>query len=333
MAETWAVSDEPKRVIVIDTDGGTDDAAALWWALLDPRVELAAVLVTWGNVGRDIAATNVCRILHAAGRSDVPVALGEEGPIGPTPLPELAGYVHGDDGLGGHGHGWPTGDVEPVAETASELLARVTAERAGQLDLVTIGPLSTVAGALDDDPGIATRVRSLTVMGGVVQRPGNALPLGEANVAHDPEAAAEVVTAGWTEPPLLVGLDVTLRALLHEDDVDVAAAGGTVAGSFLVEPLRAYAGFYQRSRQTPPGTLACHDLLAVLAVVEPAVITGARTVPLSVDTGGSAAWGATVADLRATEQFTPPGFAPWRVALDVDQHRFRQVFRTLVSPS
>lgn len=317
--------------LVIDTDGGTDDAVALWWALLDPRVDVVAILVTWGNVGREVAAANACRILHAAGRGDVPVALGAAQPVGPTPLPDVAAYVHGDDGLGGFGHRWATGDVVPVDEPAAALLSRVVRGRPGELDLVTIGPLSTLGVALAADPALAAQVRSLTVMGGAVARPGNALPWGEANIAHDPEAAAAVVTAGWVEPPLLVGLDVTMRALLHEEDVEQAASGGTVAGAFLADPLRVYGDFYRRSRQTPAGALACHDLLAVLAVVEPSVITEAPVVPLAVDTGRSAAWGATVADLRSTAQMTPAGFAPWRVGLDVDSKRFQQAFRAMVS--
>jgi purine nucleosidase len=324
------VAGDATRALVIDTDGGVDDAVALWWALQDPRVELVAVVVTWGNVSRDRAATNVCRILHAAGRPDVPVALGADQPVGPTPLPGAA-YVHGEDGLGGYGPRWSTGDLVPGDEPGPALLRRLAGQRPGQLDLVTIGPLSTLGAALAADSELVARLRSLTVMGGAVARPGNALPWGEANVAHDPQAAQAVVSAGWPEPPLLVGLDVTLRALLHDYDVELAASGGTVAGEFLADPLRVYGDFYQRSRQTPAGTLACHDLLAVLAVVEPEVLTDTPVVPLAVDTGQSAAWGATVADLRSTAQVTPAGFAPWRVALDVDQARFRQAFRTLVS--
>lgn len=319
------------RALVIDTDGGVDDAVALWWALSDPRVELAAVLVTWGNVPRDVAATNVCRILHAAGRPDLPVALGAAGPTGPTPFPAVGTYVHGDDGLGGHGRRWPAGDVRPVAEPARDLLARLTAERPGELDLVTIGPLSTLAEALAADAGLIERLRALTTMGGAVQHPGNALPQGESNVAHDPGAAATVVAAPWPRPPLLVGLDVTLRALLHADDLDLAARSGTVPGSFLADPLRSYAAACQRAGQVPEGTSPCHDLLAVLAAVEPEVVTAAPTLPLAVDTGGSAAWGATVADLRAVPRYTPPGFAPWRVALQADVERPRRAFRSLVS--
>jgi purine nucleosidase len=222
--------------------------------------------------------------------------------------------------------------VEPVAEPAPELLARLTAERPGEIDIVTIGPLSTLALALKADPSLATRTRSLTVMGGAVARAGNSLPVGEANVAHDPVAAAAVVDAGWTtaEPPLLVGLDVTLQALFHAEDLALADEGRTLAARFLAGPMRAYADFYARSRQTPSGGAACHDLLAVQAVVDD-VITDAPTVPLGIDTGGSAAWGATIADFRRVPQNTLPGFAPWRVALAVDVPLFRAAFRSLLT--
>ena len=65
--------------IVIDTDGGVDDAAALWWALTSPLVEVVAITTVWGNVGIELATANVCRVLHAAGRDDIPVAVGAGG--------------------------------------------------------------------------------------------------------------------------------------------------------------------------------------------------------------------------------------------------------------
>lgn len=321
------------RNLVIDTDGGVDDSVALWWALAAPDVEVVAVTVTWGNTDRNAAAANVCRILHAAGRPDIPVALGASGPIGPSPLHHVAAHVHGDDGLGGHAHRWPTGDVAPVAERAEELLARLAAERPAELDLVTIGPLSTVARALEATPGLVRGYRSLTVMGGSVGAGGNALPVAEANIAHDPEAAAAVVAADWftAERPLLVGLDVTMQALLGIDDELAAAhASTTVAGRFLAGPLEAYAAFYQSVAQSSPGTFPCHDLLAVMAAAAQPVITDAPLYLLAVDTGGSAAWGATVADRRPLPEADTPGFVPWRVAMGVDPAPFRTAVRGLL---
>ena len=257
--------------------------------------------------------------------------------MGPTPLMTRAGHVHGDDGLGGWGERWPA-DVPLTDEPAGEVLSRLTAERPGQIDLVTVGPLSTVAAALRDDPGIAAARARSPSWGGRWASGGNALRSPRPTSPTIQLGAAEVVAAPWggDRRPLLVGLDVTARALLGPEDLAAADAGGragSTAGRFLAGPLEHYAGYYTRSGQAPPGWSPCHDLVATMAVVDDELITEAPTVPLAVDTGRSAAWGATVADLRPVPEAdeSPAGFTPWRVALDVDVDRFRATFRSLVA--
>jgi purine nucleosidase len=306
------------RSLVVDTDGGTDDAVALWWALGEPGVEVVAVLASAGNVERDVAAANVGRILRAAGRTSVPVALGAGGTEragGEAVRAVLARAVHGHDGLGGCADRWPPATVDPAPEPAAELLARLTCVRPGDLDIVTLGPLTTLAATLRIDPGLATRIRSLTVMGGVLTPDGHSVTTAESNVGHDPGAAAQVLATPWAgrEPPMLVPLDVTRRTLLASDDLAVAEAGHTVAGRFVADPLRRYARSYSDMGQVPPGSAPCHDLLATMAAVHPEVITEAPSRRLTV--GGAPA---------------PPG-VPWRVALEADSHAFRAAFRSLAA--
>ena len=62
--------------VVIDTDPGIDDAVALWWALTSPALDVVALTTVHGTVDVDLAAANALRIVHAAGRPDVPVAVG-----------------------------------------------------------------------------------------------------------------------------------------------------------------------------------------------------------------------------------------------------------------
>jgi purine nucleosidase len=320
------------RSIVVDTDGGVDDAVALWWALTDPALDVVAITVVWGNVPVDVAVASVLRVTHAVGRPDVPVAVGAGEPFAPAPYLRPATFIHGDDGLGNcAGEAAPGG---PVAEPAAELLTRLARERPGELALVTLGPLTNIAQAVRDDPAFAGAIDELVVMGGSVRAGGNALPAGEANVAHDPIAAAEVVTAGWRTPPLLVGLDVTLVATLSDAEFALLAEGRNAAAAFLNGPLRFYREF--GSTFTAPDT-PCHDLLAVIACASPAIITDAPVLPLSVDCAGGPAWGATIADFRApffaalegSLQSSPEGFAPWRIALDADVERFRSCARSL----
>jgi purine nucleosidase len=173
------------------------------------------------------------------------------------------------------------------------------------------------------------------VMGGAVGSHGNALPAGEANVAHDPAGADRVVRAAWPDPPLLVGLDVTHRATLSAREWEVLERRANPAAEFLAEPL----AFCRRygSSLTPTGESPCHDLLAVMAVAWPDLIT-APVLPLAVVTTPGPAWGATIADHRqpyfsragdGADQELPDGFAPWRIGTDVDVERFRAEVRHL----
>lgn len=320
------------RPVVIDTDGGVDDAVALWWALTDPALDVVAITVVWGNVSVETAAASVLRVVHAAGRDDVPVAVGRPGPLLPAPDLRPATFIHGDDGLGNAAGAAAPGQA--VDEPAPDLLARLARERPGELALVTLGPLTNVGVVVHDHPEFARDIAELAVMGGAARRGGNALPAGEANIAHDPIAAQRTVVAPWPRPPLLVGLDVTLEATLRPDEFTLLAQHRSAAAAFLDAPLRFYREF--GSTFTAPDT-PCHDLLTVLALGAPEIIEDAPVLPLAVDCAGGAAWGSTVVDFRApffaalvgSTQAAPDGFAPWRIALGVDVARFRRCVRAL----
>jgi purine nucleosidase len=279
--------------LVIDSDGGIDDATALWFAATSPRCDLNGVTAVWGNVDANQAVNNLCAVLEAANRTDVPIARGARGPTGPAPELARPTFVHGEYGLGAN-----RVVAERTAYTdqpASVLLMQLTAQHPSELTLVTLGPLSTVGALALDRPDWCAQIKRVVVMGGAISVAGNVLPLSEANIAHDPMAAQAVFTAPWTEPPLLVPLDVTYQAVLRDEHFNMLAARGSAATRFLDEPLRFYR--HGGSRLVPGHQCPCHDLLATMAAVVPDLVSG-PIVELSVDTGSSAAWGATVADLR-----------------------------------
>lgn len=69
--------------VIVDTDGGVDDATALWWTLESPRLEVVAITCVHGNVSMEQTFRNVAKLLDAAGRTDIPVARGGGGAAGP----------------------------------------------------------------------------------------------------------------------------------------------------------------------------------------------------------------------------------------------------------
>ena len=196
--------------LVIDTDGGVDDAVAIWWAATSPAVEIIAITTVHGNVDVDTATDNACRVLHACGAPDVPVARGHAEAAGPVPDLRPADFIHGTDGLGNTFR--PKAPFDAVSDHAVDVLRRAVDEQPGEIIVVSIGPLTNIAAVIRADPTWASRVRRLVAMGGAALTQGNALPIGEANIAHDPTAADIVVRAAWSTPPLMVGLDVTHQA-------------------------------------------------------------------------------------------------------------------------
>jgi purine nucleosidase len=342
---------EPRSVI-LDVDTGTDDAGALLLAATSPALDLVAATATWGNCSRHQAARNTLAVLEAIygpGDSVPPVYPGEEAPSGPAPADASAVDVMGRDGLGDAGVEDPSGRPDP--EPAARALIRLAKERPGQLTLVALAPLTTVAAALALDPGLPGRLHQLVVMGGAISIGGNISGAAEANIGHDPEAAARVVAAFGApgalasgQRPRLVPLDVTL--------------GGPLSGAELAalkaSPLPG-AGLVHQVWETiwPTGRLEtgldedvwpAHDLLAAWCVVEPSVCEW-TAAPLHVDTGRSAAWGATVADRRvqrvarwAAEMgredalqdiFQARGISDnrWDIAMAVDVDRYRSGVR------
>jgi purine nucleosidase len=319
--------------MVIDTDGGIDDASALWWALTSPEVELVGVTTVHGNIDAVTAAANVCRILEAAGRPDIPVAVGADEPFAEAPEMRPADFIHCTDGIGEANR--PPAAHGPVDESADELLARLVAEAPEPITLVTIGPLTNVAHRVAADPAWAGAVDRLVVMGGSVSMPGNAKPGAEANIAHDPAAAAVVAHAGWARPPLMVGLDVTHVGTFTDYEFALVDERRNAAADYMAEPL----AFYRRYGGTfcEPGECPQHDLLAVMAAVVPGLVHG-PVLPIAVQDTPGPAWGVVVVDRRVpfferagsgSAQPVTDGFSPWELGLEVDVDRFRAEVRRL----
>jgi inosine-uridine nucleoside N-ribohydrolase len=113
----------------------------------------------------------------------------------------------------------------------------------------------------------------------------------------------------------------------------------TAATAFLDAPLH----YYRRagSQLIPDSNCPCHDLVAAIAVVDLALVTG-PILDVSVDTGGNAAWGSSVADLRPLAAGSAREAIPFRTAartapveagLEVDVSRFRDQVMELFGAS
>jgi inosine-uridine nucleoside N-ribohydrolase len=190
--------------VVLDTDIGTDidDAWALGLALRHPGFELLGVTITDGDT--KARARVACKLLHAAGRDDVPVAVGRATPV-PKDRLDLQ-FSWAEDFTA----------KRPVGKPAAQLLVELARKHPGELTLIAVGPLQNVADALRRDPGIARLFKRVVLMSGCIRgtarEPAKIIP--EWNVVQAVQDAQLVYGAGL--PLTIVPLDSTTHVQLEE---------------------------------------------------------------------------------------------------------------------
>ena len=202
--------------VIIDCDTGVDDALALLFAVRHPALDVRAVTCVAGNTDVDGVVRNTLTVLEQAGAGDIPVARGAERPL-IEPV-RTAQHVHGRDGMGDLGLPAPTRvpvDVDAVTLLRREILASPT-----PVTLIPTAPLTNIALLLRTHPEVVRNIERIVFMGGAVAT-GNATPVAEFNVWHDPEAAAILLTAGV--PITMYGLDVFEQVVVPAADVAAAA--------------------------------------------------------------------------------------------------------------
>jgi purine nucleosidase len=287
--------------VILDVDTGTDDAGALLLAATHPRYRLEAVVASWGNCSSEQAAHNASLVLEAAG-SNAPVHQGAVGPSGPAPFTDPADEVMGRDGLCGLA-GVVHGRTAVHQEPGAEMIVRRANDAPGRFTIVSLAPLTTLASALELDPGLPGKVAGLIVMGGAISVGGNVTPAAESNIAHDPHAAQAVVAAFGAPGampggrlPQLVPLDVTRQAALTRRELDaLAASSSSLPGAGLVHLVFSAAWETGLLETGKHDVWPAHDLLAAWCVHQPSVCRW-EAMPLAVDTSGGAGWGATIGD-------------------------------------
>jgi pyrimidine-specific ribonucleoside hydrolase len=280
---------------VIDTDPGIDDALAILLALASPEVDLRLVTTVHGNVELAQTTENALRVLHLAGRSDVPVAAGARESL-VHPQPERAGHVHGTAGLGGVELPPSPAAIDP--RPAVVALADLLMTSPEPVTVAAVGPLTNVALLIRVFPDAAARIGRLVVMGGSAWRDGNVTAAAEFNVWADAEAAQVVFSSGL--PTVMVGLDVTMPTVLGADGIARFAAAGPI-GKEAAAILQQYLD-HARAAYGTAGVVV-HDALAVTEAIRPGTLGTVRR-DVVVDTSLGAGRGRTAAGERESTEPT-----------------------------
>ncbi|MCC7320159.1 MAG: nucleoside hydrolase [Rubellimicrobium sp.] len=262
--------------LILDTDGGVDDAQALYMLIAAGRVPMAVTTV-FGNVTLEHATANMVALLDLAG-VDVPVHAGAARPLNGAVID--ARHVHGDEGLGTARR--PATRRKAAGQDAVSFLRdtfRAAAAAGRRVDILMIGPFTNLALALRQEPGIVAGIGQLAIMGGTIHGRGNTTPAAEFNVFADPEAAQIVMTCG--AETLIAPWESCLAHAMSGERMEALFDG-------LPEtPLRSLSRDLARhARKVAAGfgrgdSFAFVDPLAAAAVIDPGVVT--KSVTASVD--------------------------------------------------
>lgn len=259
--------------LILDVDTGVDDAVAIALATtLD--VDLVGITTVAGNVPIDYATRNTLDVLDWLGRGDVEVHRGASRPLVATY--HDATHVHGGNGLGGVQ--LPKAAASEVSPAGPAFLIESALRYGEDLTLVTLGPLTNLAIAINVRPEIVDLIGHVVVMGGAYQTDGNVTPHAEFNVYVDPDAAAQVLAAPWRNLTL-VGLDVTHRTVFPRatwERIDRQSSPAATLVHAVMERTfteRNMSGFY------------LHDPLAVAVAFDRTLVQGHHRAASVITTG------------------------------------------------
>ncbi|MEO5987002.1 MAG: nucleoside hydrolase, partial [Candidatus Limnocylindria bacterium] len=241
LASDLPLAEGPVQLLV-DTDVAPDDLVAIAFLVAAPDVSIRAISVSGtGEVRCDAGVRIVLGLLDRLEAPQIPVACGREEPLAlghafPDAFRENAERAAGLD--------LPISSRQAAAGGAVELITSSVRDADASLRILTLGPLTNLAEAFDQDATLAASVEAVYVMGGAVDVPGN--------VAGSPDAPSENTTAEWNiyaDPAaaqivlgadvevFLIGLDGTSQVPVTSAFVDRVISDATGTGLEILAEL------------------------------------------------------------------------------------------------
>ncbi|MGH9631363.1 MAG: nucleoside hydrolase, partial [Bryobacteraceae bacterium] len=274
----------------MDTDPRIDDAMALLLALRSPELKVEAITIVAGNVPVEVGTENARKLVELTGSTDVIVATGAAGPL--FRKLRTAEFIHGENGLGGVNLPAPT--IATERRHAVQVIRDVVDANPGEITLVTIGPLTNLALAFRQHPGLAAKVREIILVGGTVGA-GLVTPLAEPNIYQDAEAAKIVFEAGV--PILMVDLTACAQTSFTREDVSRLRSSKDPVAGFIAAISEPY---IKQAEQTGSVGARMYDALGVGIAIDPLVAKTVRPIHVAIETKGEFSYGSTVTNQSLT---------------------------------
>ncbi len=256
-------SETKPRKVIIDTDTGADDASALILAAKSSELDILGVTVLAGNVGIEQATKNALMALEIAG-SYAKVYKGSDERYGGQAIEAFS--VFGEDGMGDMELIHPLGQAEET--DAVDFILQTVKEYPGEVEIISLGPATNIAKAMDRDPEAMKQVKMIWSMGSAGLGPGNASPVAEFNVYSDAPAYKRMLDSGC--PVTVIGLDVCGGEAMWTDKQFGELLMSGEIGEFVTDSFSKIRQFYASNGSA--GLVMNCDALAMLCAIDPGFI-------------------------------------------------------------
>lgn len=285
------------RPFFIDTDTASDDAVALIIALRHPEIYVVGIGIVAGNVPLEMGVQNALYTVEMCG-SAVPVYRGADRPL--ACALKTAQNVHGNDGMGDIGlplHG----RVSAEGDAVDALIAAATTY-AGELTLVTLGPLTNLARALQRDASLPKKIARCVVMGAAADHIGNVTPVAEFNMWCDPHAVEVVLGSGINLE--FVGWDISRKyGVISPAHALQIRATGTPLAEFSIDIQSVVTKFC--ANETHIDGFDMPDPIAMAYAINGNIATEVRDFYLTVETQSPHTLGMVVMDTLGVLHHAP----------------------------
>ncbi|KAF0715416.1 Aste57867_3366 [Aphanomyces stellatus] len=299
--------------LLIDTDGGLDDAVSILATInFLPPGTVVAITTVYGNVDLHQATFNVKKVLEISKDPTIPVYSGAHKPL-VSDLTVERWDGHGPDGLGG-AVGIAPAPAGPQPNDAVHALIKYANMYPGELVLLPIGPATNIALATAIDPTFALKVAEVLYMGCTSKGMGNITPHAEFNVACDPEAVQMMLDA-FGHKVTVVSWELTTEHGLSWSTYDELTSYDTQLSKF----LKAICASFEEHKDTTPFVVC--DAYAAAILIHPDYVLESKRATCRVELAAGPTRGAC----HWTDATTGT-----KIVLRVDTTKFVDMLRRLV---
>ncbi|XP_056131687.1 inosine-uridine preferring nucleoside hydrolase [Lampris incognitus] len=289
-----------KKLVIIDTDCGIDDAQAIMMALAAPDIQIMAVTCCFGNTTVENVCQNVLKVLSVCERDQIPVFQGAAGPLIGASKPFSDHF--GTDGLGDVIKDRdPEWEEKIQKEHAVNAMTRLVSENENQVSLVALGPLTNLALAVRMDRHFPKKLKDLFIMGGNTEGKGNVTLCGEFNFVMDPESAY-IVLEEFLCPTHLASWEYSCRHKLTWDFFEKLINQDTPAAHFM-KKITSKCWAYSKEammnkRDVYFGSgFVSYDAYAMAACIDSSIVTESIECAVHVELQGTICRGMMALDL------------------------------------